>query len=118
MSRPRPLVHAEDTTASPEATAWIVGRITGWQAREARVVVESASLRFELVTRDGAFRLTDLVPGWVRVELRIDRLVIARRIELREGPNPVVLRVHPTVARRLAPACDAEPGYALRERTA
>jgi hypothetical protein len=46
--------------------------------------------------------LAGLAPGRYRVELRTERLVIARRIEVEPGANTVTLRVHPEVAWRIA----------------
>lgn len=96
-------VDDDDDTFEPSAdTAWLAGHIPGLESARARVIVEGEDLRWEVGAEGGTFRLDRLAPGRYRVELRTERLVIARRIEVEPGANTVTLHVHPEVAWRIA----------------
>ena len=94
----------DDTFASSADDAWLAGHVPGLESARARVVVEGEDLRWEVSADGGTFRLDRLEPGRYRVELRTERLVIARRIEVTPGANTVTLRVHPEIAWRIAPS--------------
>jgi hypothetical protein len=79
----------------------LLGRIEGLTGVDARVIVEGEDLRWEVAASTGSFRLDRLEPGPYRVELRSERLVLAKRIEVVAGHNTVTLQVHPNVARRI-----------------
>jgi hypothetical protein len=97
-----PDVDDDDMPASTAETAWLAGHVPGLESARARVVVEGEDLRWEVSADGGTFRLDRLEPGRYRVELRTERLVIARRIEVEPGANTVTLRVHPEIAWRIA----------------
>lgn len=99
---PRPAVDDDDVLATPADTAWLVGHVPGLETARARVIVEGEDLRWEVSPEGGTFRLDRLEPGRYRVELRTERLVIARRIEVEPGANTVTLRVQPEIAFRIA----------------
>lgn len=103
-------MHSSSTTAASREDApleeglWLgalLGRIDGVVSGDVRVIVEGEDLRWEVNAPTGNFSLDGLEPGPYRVEMRTERLVIAKRIEVAPGPNTVTLRVQPDVARRI-----------------
>lgn len=97
----QPLTDEDERLAPSVETAWLVGHLPGLERARARVIVEGEDLRWEVSVEGGTFRLERLEPGRYRVELRTERLVIARRIDVEPGANSVTLRVQPDVAWRV-----------------
>ena len=64
----------------------LLGRIEGVEGGDVRVIVEGEDLRWEVNAPSGSFSLEGLEPGHYRVEMRTERLVIAKRIEIVAGP--------------------------------
>jgi hypothetical protein len=79
----------------------LLGRVDGVGSATVRVIVEGEDLRWEVNAPGGSFALERLEPGNYRVEMRSDRLVIARRIDIGPGHNAITLTVHANVAQRI-----------------
>jgi len=59
----------------------------------ARVVIEGAGVRHVLPVRGGRFTVDGLTPGAYRVEVRLERLIIARRLDVPVGHHFVSFAV-------------------------
>ena len=85
--------------------ASLEGAISGVGLAEvdaARIVIEGAGVRHVLPVRGGRFTVDGLIPGAYRVEVRLERLIIARRLEVPVGHHFVSFAVRVPPVRRAA----------------
>ena len=89
-----------------EGPASVEGAISGLPLGaidDARIVVEGAGVRHVVPVRGARFVLDGLSPGSYRIELRMPRLVLARRLELPIGHHFIAFEVRsPALSRRAA----------------
>ncbi len=75
----------------------IEGAISGLPLSEidtARIAIQGAGFRQVVPVCGGRFQLDGLPPGEYRIEIRLARLVLARRLELPLGHHFVTFAVH------------------------
>ena len=88
--------------AGPSSLEGAISGVGLTEVDAARVVIEGAGIRHVLPVRGGRFTVDGLTPGAYRVEVRLERLIIARRLEVPVGHHFVSFAVRLPPVRRAA----------------